>query len=108
MSIITEIVTMKLEGNLTKNEFISIVDGLETNFHSKQPGFIDTELLYDEKNDVWIMIQHWQSAEQLKDAARKIFTDSAAEVFVKSVDPKSVKMVIAPQLGQWKQTYEEI
>ena len=102
MGVITEIVTMKLADNTAKDDFISIVGGLEKNFHSKQPGFIDTELLYDEKNDLWIMIQHWESPEQLKDASKKMFTDSAAELFVKSIDPKNVKMTIAPQLGFWR------
>ncbi|MCL2839544.1 MAG: antibiotic biosynthesis monooxygenase [Defluviitaleaceae bacterium] len=102
MHIITEVVTMKLAVDITRDAFVSIVDGLEMNFHSKQPGFIDSELIYDEKNDTWIMIQHWETAEQLKEASRKIFEDSAAKSFVKCVDPKNVKMIIAPQLGVWK------
>jgi heme-degrading monooxygenase HmoA len=87
--------------NITKDEFISIVDGLEKNFHSRQPGFIDTELLYDEQNNLWIMIQHWESMEQLKAASEKMFQDSRAESFVKSLNPESVKMTIAPQLKTW-------
>jgi len=102
MSIITEVVTMKLAVNITKDAFIAIVDGLENNFHSKQAGFIDSELIYDEQHDTWIMIQHWETIEQLKTASKKIFTDSNAEPFVKSLDPKNVKMTIAPQLGLWK------
>ena len=102
MSIITEIVTMKLAVDAEKDEFISIVDGLENNFHSCQPGFIDSELIYDEQHDTWIMIQHWESMDQLKTASRNIFKDSAAEPFVKSLDPRSVKMTISPQLGAWK------
>jgi len=102
MSIITEIVKMKLAVNITKEEFIAIVDGLEKEFHSKQSGFIDSELIYDEQNDIWIMIQHWETAEQLKAASKKIFADSTAELFVKSLDPKNVTMIISPQLGVWK------
>ena len=49
------------------------------------------------------MIQHWETAEQLKEASKKIFVDSAAESFVKSLDPRNVKMIMAPQLGAWKQ-----
>ena len=44
--IITEIVRMKTVEGITKDEFIGVVDGLERNFHSRQKGFIDTELLY--------------------------------------------------------------
>jgi hypothetical protein len=48
------------------------------------------------------MIQHWQSKEQLKAASQKIFKDSAAATFVKSLDPHNVKMTILPQLKTWK------
>ncbi len=102
MCMITEIATMKLVEGITKEEFIFIVDGLEKNFHSKQPGFIDTELLYSESNHLWVMVQHWESMEQLKAASGKMFKDSAAEPFVKSLNTKSVKMTIAPQIKMWK------
>lgn len=108
MCITTELVTMKSVGSVTREEFISIVDGLEKNFHSKQPGFINTELLYDEENNLWIMIQHWESLKQLKVASEKIFKDSAAEAFVKSLNPESVKMTIAPQIKLWRQNYEAV
>lgn len=101
MSITTELVTMQSEETVTKEEFIFIVDELEMNFHSKQAGFIDTELLYDEENNVWIMIQHWETKEQLHAASKKMFKDSAAELFVKSINPKSVKMTILPQVKIW-------
>lgn len=102
MCISTEIVTMKLVSNITKDEFISIVDGLEKDFHSKQSGFIDTELLYDKQNDLWVMVQHWESMEQLKAASKIILKDSAAESFVKSLIPTSVKMTIVPQVKKWR------
>ena len=101
MCITTEIVTMKTATKLTKEEFIGIVDGLERNFHSKQPGFMDTELLYNEKSDEWIMVQHWASREELKAASKKMFVDEGAATFVQALDPKTVKMSILPQLGKW-------
>ena len=64
MSIATEIVTMKTLQEVTKYSFISIVDALEKDYHSKQQGFIDTELLYNEENREWTMIQHWASMEE--------------------------------------------
>lgn len=102
MSITTELVTMKSANPVTKEMFLSIVDDLEMNFHAKQPGFLDTELLYDEEHNVWTMIQHWETKEQLKDASRNMFHDPAAERFVKSIDPKSVTMVVLPQMKTWK------
>lgn len=101
MSIATEIVTMKIAQEITKDEFIGIVDGLERNYHSRQPGFIDTELLYNEESKEWIMVQHWASMEDLKVASDKMFQDGEAAPFVKSLDPSSVKMSILPQLKAW-------
>lgn len=101
MSITTEIVTMKLAQNIQKDDFIRIVDALEQDFHAKQDGFIDTELLFDEKHDEWIMVQHWTSAEQLTLASKNMFQDEMAASFVKSLDPKSVKMRVLPQLKTW-------
>ena len=102
--IITEIVRMKIVEGITKDEFIEIVDGLERNFHTRQKGFIDTELLYhDEEND-WYMIQHWNSKDDLKEASKKIFTDKDAENFVKSLNKQSVKMLILPQIATWVNT----
>lgn len=101
MSIATEIVTMKTSQEVTKDSFISIVDSLEKNYHSKQQGFIDTELLYNEENREWTMVQHWASMEELKAASDKMFQDEGAAPFVKALDAASVKMSILPQIKIW-------
>ena len=97
----TEIVMMKTAEGVAKDDFMQIVDDLETNFHSKQPGFIDSELLYNDKSDEWIMIQHWSSDDDLRSASKKIFNNPATERFVKSLRPNGVKMTMLTQLGAW-------
>ena len=101
MSIITEIVTMKTVEGISRIDFINIVDELEKNFHSKQLGFIDSELLFNDKTGEWIIIQHWDNLENLKSASKKMFENTVTERFVKSLEPKSVKMSMLPQLGTW-------
>ena len=101
MSIATEIVTMKIAPDITKEMFVSIVDQLERNFHSKQIGFIDTELLYDDESGDWTMVQHWETMGQLKTASEKMFQDAEAAAFVKALNPASVKMSILPQIKVW-------
>lgn len=101
MSIITEIVTMSTTQEITKEVFINIVDALEREFHSKQAGFIDTELLYDAESGGWTMVQHWDSMEQLKAASKKMFQDQGAANFVKALEPATVKMRILPQMKVW-------
>ena len=101
MSIATEIVTMKTVEGVDRETFKCIVDELEKTFHSQQPGFIDTELLYNDKADEWVMIQHWDSFNSMQAASKKMFGNPITEPFVKSIDPKSVKMLMLPQLGKW-------
>jgi len=101
MNIITEIVTFKSRDEIPKEEFIAITDGLERKFHSLQPGFINTELLWDEASGEWIMIQHWDSRETQKATSAGIFKSEAAEEFVKAVIPNTVKMRILPQIKTW-------
>ena len=102
MNIITEIVMMKTVEEIGEEEFIQVVNGLEENFHAQQTGFIDTELLYNDKAGEWIMVQHWDSFENLKSASQKIFHDKAAKSFVESLKKESVKMLILPQIKKWK------
>ena len=79
----TEIVTFKTIENVTKEEFISIVDELEKNFHSLQPGFIDSELLYNDVAEEWIILQHWDSMENMQLASKKMFDNPITETFIK-------------------------
>ena len=98
---ITEIVTMKSAQGVGKEEFIEIVDGLERDFHMRQSGYIDTELLYDDNDNTWIMIQHWESLEQMKAASKEMFRDSATARFRSAIDPKQIKISAYPALGIW-------
>lgn len=102
MKIITEIVEFNVEEHLSKDEFVEIVNDLEINFHSVQLGFIDTELLYDEKNQKWIMIQHWDSIENLKSASSKMFKNTSNEKFRNVLKSQTVKMNIMAQIKSWK------
>jgi len=101
MSIVTEIVRLKTKELVGKDDFIQIVDSLEYNFHSKQKGFIDTELLYDEKDDVWIMIQHWESFEYMKLSSKNMFKEISTETFRNSIDAKTISISVFHILGKW-------
>jgi len=101
MSIMTEIVTFQTIENVTKEEFISIVDGVEKNFHSLQLGFIDTELLYNDVAKEWIMIQHWDGKENMQSASKEMFDNPITETFINALNTKSVKILRFPQVGTW-------
>lgn len=102
MSMITELVKMKINDTVFPEVFIKIIDDLERNFHSRQAGFIDTELLHDEKADIWIMIQHWESVDELKAASSQMFKDNVTEAFRGAIDAKNITIEVFPRLGLWK------
>lgn len=102
MKFITEIIRMKTTEGILKEDFVKWVNELELQFHAKKTGYIDSELMFDEKKDEWVMIQHWSSMEDLKNASRKMFEESITENFRNALDPKSVKMTMYNQIQTWR------
>lgn len=101
MAIVTEIVKMQIQDNISADEFIKIVDHLEREFHTKEPGFMDTELLHDAKENFWYMIQHWRGLEEMKAAAAQMFKSPLTEAFRNAVNPKAISITVLPQLQTW-------
>ena len=99
-NIVTEIVEFKLVSEISDERFINVVDSLERNFHSKQSGFIDTELSKGNNNQ-WTMIQHWGSMEEVRKVVQLMMIEPSTEEFRHSIDPKSVKMLLLEQVKTW-------
>lgn len=108
MSIATEIVEFKIKDGVSPERFADIVDSLEVNFHSKQPGFIDSELIHDDKSGVWRIIQHWQSLEMLKAASQQMFQQEVTAPFREALDTSTVNMIMLPQIKKWTVPHEAI
>ncbi len=97
---ITEIVEFKFNTDLPDEECIRIIDSVERNFHSRQKGFIDTELAKG-SNGKWVMIQHWATKKDFMAIARLMMKDPTTEEFRQDIDPKSVKMQCLEQIQLW-------
>ncbi len=102
MSIITEIVNLKTISGITDEEFIEIVNGLECEFHTKQEGFMNSELVKGNETDNWMIIQHWKSKEEASLASKKMFEEKTTERFRNALDPQNVKIMLLPQIKIWK------
>ena len=102
MNIVTEVVSFETQEGIGYDDFVKIVDMLECKFHSRQPGFIDTELLYDNKNGIWMMIQHWESKDDLKNASKKMFEDNVTKPFREALNTKTIKISKYPQIQVWR------
>lgn len=101
-NIVTEIVELKTVEGVSDTQFVKIVDILEKEFHSKQAGFINTELIQDKESSSWMMIQHWSSINDAKASSGKMFQEVITEDFRKSLDPHSVKIRFLPQIKTWE------
>ena len=99
---ITEIVNLESKKEITEGAFIEIVNRLEKDFHSQQEGFIDTELMHTPETNIWIMIQHWNSLENMKKSSCNMFKDIKTEEFRNSINPKNIQIKFYEQKGIWK------
>jgi len=100
-NIVTEIVEFKLAKAMPEEEFLKIVDYLEKLFHSKQKGFIDTELVRGKEAGQWLMIQHWASLDDAKEVVKMMMKVPITEEFRQSLDPTTVKMSLLQQVKTW-------
>ena len=99
--VITEIVSFEIISNVSNSDFINIVRSVEEEFHIKQNGYIDSELVKGTKN-CWTIIMHWESLEEVKQASKLMMKDPITENFRQVVIPTSVKMSYLEQCKTWK------
>ena len=99
--IITEIADFKVIPDISDEEVIKIVDFVERNFHTKQTGFIDTELVKGKEENQWLMIQHWRTLSEAKEASGKMTKSELTKEFIKILDLKSIKLVFMEQIKTW-------
>ena len=99
---ITECVYFDSIEGLSDEEFTGIVEKLERDFHMRQPGIIDTELVRGKSPRQWLMIQHWESLDHATAASRKLMTDETTEMFRRSLDPKTVRISYHEHVARWE------
>jgi quinol monooxygenase YgiN len=97
----TEIVEFQAAAEITDEDFIKIVEELEENFHSRQKGFIDTELVKDNEPHQWVMIQHWESVEKSKEASKIMMKTPSTEAFRRALDVKTIKIRYLTHVKKW-------
>lgn len=97
----TEIAEFQTLPEIQDEEFVKIVEFLEENFHSKQKGFIGTELVKADGSGQWVMIQHWESVEAAREASKMLMKDLSSEQFKMSLDPKTVKLRYLDCVKTW-------
>ena len=100
--ICTEIAEFQVVTGISDENFISIVEKLEEDFHSQQAGFINSELVKGNEPSQWLILQHWGSVAEDKEASKNMMKDPITEDFRKSLDPKTVKIRYLENIQNWE------
>ena len=98
--VVTEIVEFEIAEHVSKDSFVDIVSSVENNFHMKQRGYIDSELVKGKDNS-WTMIMHWESIDDARQAVKLMMQETSTEEFRQVVDPKTVRMSLLEQIKTW-------
>lgn len=101
----TEIAEFQVISKVTDEEFIKIVEELEENYHSIQKGFIGTELVKGNEHCQWIMIQHWESIEEAREASKMMMKTPITESFRQALDPRTIKIRYLTHVKRWNKKY---
>ena len=86
--IVTEVVSFTIAPGITDENFIQRVQDLEENFHKSLPGYLDSELAKG-KDGQWVMLMHWETLEQVKQASKLMMQTPSTEDFREALDPKA-------------------
>jgi len=98
--LITELVSFDIDKAISDENFKEIVDSVEIEFHMKQAGYIDSELVKG-KNNSWTMIMHWESLEEVKNASKLLMKSNLTTRFREAIIPSTVKMSYLEQIKKW-------
>jgi len=99
-NVITEIVSFDIDPSISDETLKAIVQTVETEFHMKQPGYIDSELVKGRDN-AWTMIMHWASLQEVKNASKLLMKSDLTVSFRQAIIPSSVKMSYLEQIQHW-------
>ena len=101
-NIATEILNVKTINGISDDDFIEIINNLDTKFLSNTKGYIDTELLKGKEEQSWIIIIHWRTIAEGNEAFKEFANSPLTEEYRKSIDPQSVGFHFTEQIKIWK------
>jgi hypothetical protein len=102
--IVTEIVSFDIDAAVSNETFKEIVNSLEKDFHMKQAGYIDSELLKG-RNNSWTMIMHWKSLQEVKLASKLLMKSDLTTSFREAIISSTVKMSYLEQVNKWNRQF---
>ena len=98
---ITELIVFELKKGIAKNQVVNQANKMVNDFHKKQDGYVDMELICDPSEDQWKMIIHYETMEDIEKVKLNIPNSKAIKDFTALVLPESLKVSFYDQLQKW-------
>ena len=99
---ITELIEFKLKDTTTVDALVEQLNKVYTDFHIKQDGYIDTELIENTQTGLWQMIHHYQTMEDIEKLKETLPHSESIKEFGSLVVSESLKVSFFNQHGKWK------
>lgn len=94
---VTEIVIYSIHSHIDVEAYKQAARRVES-FLGQQPGYRDRELLYDESNNKWIDLVHWDDMQSAKHAAQLALKDPECAEMFSMIVHESVRMLHAERV----------
>ena len=100
-AIITEFVKFKGLENRSDEQIITASENFINDFHVKQDGFIDVELIKPFEGNDWMLIFHFENMEKVKAIGEKMRSSKEFGEFATAIVPGSISVSFNHKLKGW-------
>jgi len=97
---VTEIIEMTVKEGVSDEKFIEVLDKLETEFHMKSAGYIDSEV-FKGNDGTWFLIMHWESMELLMVSGKEMRVSEKTASFFQTLDMSKLRVQFNEQIKAW-------
>lgn len=97
---VTEIIEMTVKEGVNDEKFIKALDKLETEFHMKLKGYIDSEV-FKGNDGTWFLIMHWESHELLMASGKEMRASEKTASFFQILDMSKLRVQFSEQIKAW-------
>lgn len=98
---ITELIEFEKKAEITNKQLVEQAEMIVNEFHKKQDGYVDMELISDKTNQHWQMIIHYQSMQDIEKVKENVPKSEVLNDFRNLVIPETMKVTFHNQHGKW-------
>jgi len=89
---VIEITTFKMKSTVNADDFWVEDAMIDTNYTSKQPGYISRESAFDEDSNEVLVVAKWTTMEHADKSMQKFMKDASVANYANMIDGSTMKM----------------